>query len=188
MRPFGYVLQAIGLFTILIFHVLPVLMYPFVNHFPYLHYLTLWQRLQVSLVIFSVSYLLIMIGASPKNKKAAAEAVKGVKNQIGNWLGILLFIVGGAHFNGNIMGLLVLYTLPTQQYLDHLIVDQVIYQGSRHKSIFLTLHSETDGKTYYLTLAKKLFDYPRVEAGNKMILKGQQNLFGVYVEQFEVEP
>ena len=127
------------------------------------------------------------LGANSKNRKYAAEVVKGIKNQVGKWLGFILFIFSGAIFNGNMMGLLVLHTLPTQPYLNHVLVDEIKYQGSKSKSIFLTLHSEADGKTYYLTLANKLFDYPRIEAGNKMILKGQQNVFGVYVEQFEMD-
>jgi len=45
-----------------------------------------------------------------------------------------------------------------------------------------------DGKVYYLTLAKKLFDYSRIITGDKMILKGQQNIFGVYFEDFEMKP
>lgn len=185
MRLFGYVLQALSISTILIFYVIPILILPFVNELPYLHYLTLWQRLQVSVFIFSISYFLMWMGASPKNRKYSSEIAGGIKNQLGKWLGSFLFILGGAYFNANIMGLLVLHTLPTQPYLNHVLVDQIKYQGSKHKSIYLTLHSETDGKTYYLTLAKKLFDYPRLEAGDKLVIKGEQNIFGIYIEEFE---
>ena len=163
-------------------------MLPFVNELPYLHYLTLWQRLQISFLLFSVSYLSMWIGASPKNRRASAEIGGGVKNKIGKWLGFFLFILGGAFFNANIMGLLVLHTVPTQPYLEHMLVEQIKYEGSKSKSIFLTLHSEVDRKTYYLRLSKKLFDYPRIEVGNKMTLKGKQNVFGVYVKEFEMEP
>jgi hypothetical protein len=163
-------------------------MLPFVNELPYLHYLTLWQSLQVSLVIFSISYFLIIVGAKPKNRKAAALFTEGAKGKLMTSCGFFGFVFFGALFSGNIMGLLVLHTVPTKLYLDHLLVDQMKYQGSKSKSIYLTLHSETDGKIYYLTLAKKIFDYPRIEAGDKIILKGQQNIFGVYIEDFEMEP
>lgn len=188
MRLFGYVLQAIGLFTILIFYVTPVLMLPFVNELPYLHYLTLWQRSQISVFIFTISYFLMWLGASPKNRKYSAEIGRGIKNQIARWLGFIGFIFSGAYFNANIMGLLVLHTVPTQPYFQHMLVDQMKYEGSKSKSIFLTLQSKSDSKTYYLRLSKKLFDYPRIEAGDQIILKGQQNVFGVYVEEFEMEP
>jgi hypothetical protein len=127
------------------------------------------------------------MGASPKNRRYSAKIGRGIKNQIARWLGFIGFIFSGAYFNANIMGLLVLHTVSPQAYFEHMHVEEIKYQGSKHKSILLTLHSEADGKTYYLTLAKKLFDYPRIEAGNKMILKGQQNVFGVYVEQFEMD-
>lgn len=188
MRQFGYVLQIISIFIILVFYAVPILMLPFVNELPYLHYLTLWQRLKISFLLFTVSYFLMWLGANSKNRKYAAEAVKGIKNQVGKWLGFALFIFTGALFNANIMGLLVLHTVPTQSYFEHMHVDQMKYEGSKSKSIFLTLQSKTDGKTYYLRLSKKLFDYPRIAAGDKMILKGQQNIFGVYIEDFEIEP
>ncbi|WP_160277132.1 hypothetical protein [Methylotenera sp. N17] len=162
-------------------------MLPFVNELPYLHYLTLWQKVQISFFIFTLSYFLIMFGAKPKNRRAARLFTEDVKGKFMTTCGFFGAIFFGALFSGNIMGLLVLHTLPTQPYLNHVLVDEMKYQGSKHKSILLTLHSEADGKTYYLTLAKKLFDYPRIEAGNKMILKGQQNVFGIYVEQFEMD-
>lgn len=96
--------------------------------------------------------------------------------------------IWGADSHANIMGLLVLHTLPTQPYIGHVLVEQAKFEGSKHKSIYLTLHSEADGKTYYLRLSKKIFDYPRIEAGDKVTLKGKQNNFGVYVEDFEMEP
>ena len=161
---------------------------PFVNELPYLHFLTFWQRVNCYFLLFSISYLFIKWGARPENKKAATEVVSDIKNQVAKWLGFCLFIFGGADSHANIMGLLVIYTLPTQPYLEEMRIDKVKFQGSKSKSIYLTLHSETSGKTYYLTLAEKLFIYPRFEAGDKMILKGQQNIFGVYVEKFDLGP
>ncbi|WP_148225265.1 hypothetical protein [Methylovorus sp. MP688] len=163
-------------------------MLPFVNELPYLHYLTFWQRTQVSFLIFIISYFLMWLGATSKNRKASARMGSGIKNQIGKWLGFCYFIFSGALFNANVMGLLVLHTVPTQPYLEEMCIDKVKYQGKKSKSIYLTLHSEANGETYYLTLAEKLFIYPRFEAGDKMILKGQQNIFGVYVEKFDLGP
>lgn len=162
-------------------------MLPFVSELAYLHQMTLWQRSQISFLIFSVCYLFMWLGASPRNRKASAEMSKGIKNQIVKWLGFLLFIVSGALFNANIMSLLVLHTLPTQPFLSHVKVDQAKYQGSKSKSLYLTLHSQADGKTYYLTLAKKLFDYSKINVGDKMILKGQENFFGVHINNYEFD-
>lgn len=85
------------------------------------------------------------------------------------------------------MGLLVAYSLPTKPYLERVIVKDVKYQGSKYKSAYLSLHSEDDGKNYYLTLSKKLFNYPRINSGDKMILKGEKNVFGIYINSYEFD-
>ena len=188
MRLLRYFSQVVGLFLIFVFFILPIIMTPLFYELPYLHYLPFWQRVGFYFFIFSLSYVLIRLGAKPENRKAAADMVKGLRNQIAKWLGFCLFIIGGADSHANIMGLLVLHTVSTLPYHEEMRVDEVKYQGSRAKSIHLILHSEANGKTYYLTLARKLFDYPRVESGDKLMLNGQQNVFGVYVEQFEWKP
>ncbi len=187
MRFFGYLLQAIGLCIVLFFYVMPVLMYPLVNELPYLHELAFWQRSQLSFFVASIGFLLIIVGARPENRMLAAIFINDAKGKFVTCCGFLGFILLGAFMSANTMGLLVLHTIPTQPYLGHMLVKQMKYEGSKSKSIYLTLYSETNGKTYYLRLAKKLFDYPEIKAGDKMILKGEQNVFGVYVHQLKVE-
>ena len=185
-RLLGY-FAGFALLVMFIVTALPVLMLPFVYILPYLQTQPFLVRLMWSAALYAVVWGLWFFVTTRQQQKSVFLLINGWNDKIGATLGMAMFMGSCAFFNANIMGLLVLHTLPTQPYLEHMLIDQVKYQGSRHKSIFLTLHSETDGETYYLTLAKKLFDYPRIEAGNKMILKGQQNVFGVYVDKFEIE-
>ncbi len=185
-RLLGY-FAGFALLVLFIVTALPVLMLPFVYILPYLQTQPFLVRLMWSAALYAVVWGLWFFVTTRQQQKSVFLLINGWKDKIGATLGMAMFMGSCAFFNANIMSLLVLHTLPTQPYLEHMLIDQVKYQGSRHKSIFLTLHSETDGETYYLTLAKKLFDYPRIEAGNKMILKGQHNVFGVYVEKFEIE-
>ena len=65
MRLLRFAAQAVALVVILTFYILPSFMIPFVKELPYLHNLNIWQRLPISLVIFSLSYLLIFVFAKP---------------------------------------------------------------------------------------------------------------------------
>jgi hypothetical protein len=103
------------------------------------------------------------------------------------WCGFFLFVYGGASYSANTLGLLVMHTVQNYPCTYKVEVLKADFQGSKSKSIFLNLKSESDGKIYYLTLAKKLFNYPEIKFGNKMILHGKQNIFGIYVESFEVK-
>lgn len=96
------------------------------------------------------------------------------------------FILLGAYTSANIMGLLVLYATPNQPCVYHMVVDESKHEGSKSKSLYLAMHSETDSRTYSLRLARKLFNYPEINAGDKMVLTGKENIFGVYVERFTV--
>ena len=96
-----------------------------------------------------------------------------------------MFSYGGAEGPGNVLGLLVT-KFSNKAYMAQVEVLDAKNQGSKYKSIVLNLKSKADGKIYYLTLSKKMFDYPEIKSGNKMILEGKPNIFGAYVESFKV--
>ena len=184
-RLLGY-FAGIALLFLFIVTALPVLMLPFVYILPYLQTQPFLVRLMWSAALYAVVWGLWFFATTRQQKQSVFLLVSGWKNKIGAALGMAMFMVSCAFFNANTFGTLV-KMFPSEYYIASFEVKNAVSSGSKHKSLDLKLESNLDGKVYYLTLAKKLFDYPRIEAGNKMILKGQQNVFGVYVEEFEIE-
>jgi hypothetical protein len=131
---------------------------------------------------FALSYLII---ADKKQKTSVAPFMaKGVKERFGSIWGLLLFTFCGAELSGTSLGTLV-KIFPNKPYSAQMEVVNAEAKGSKMRSVDLDLKSNTDGKVYYLTLSKSLFNYPKFNIGDKLILKGKQNWFGVYIEEFQ---
>lgn len=183
-RLLGY-FAGIALLVLFIVSAGPTLMLPFVLILPYLQTQPFLVRLMWSAVIYVVVWGLWFFATTQQQKQSVFLLVRGWKNKIGAALGIAMFMVSCAFFNANTFGTLV-KLFPSKNYIATFVVQDAVSSGSKHKSLDLKLESNLDGKVYYLTLAKKLFDYPKISTGDKIILKGQQNIFGVYVEDFEI--
>jgi hypothetical protein len=183
-RLLGY-FAGIALLVLFIATAWPVLILPFVYILPYLQTEPFLVRLMWSAVLYAIVWGGWFFVTTQKQKQSVFLLVRGWKNKLGATLGMAMFIGSSAFFNANTFGTLV-KMFPSEYYIATFEVQEAVSFGSKHKSIDLKLETNLGGKVYYLTLAKKLFDYPKISTGDKMILKGQQNIFGVYVEDFEI--
>ncbi len=95
-----------------------------------------------------------------------------------------MFIYAAADLSCNSLGTLV-KIFPNQPYIEQMAVVNAKASGSKMKSVDLDLKSNADGRIYYLTLSKQLFNYPKFNVGEKLLLKGRKNFFGVYIESFQ---
>ena len=129
----------------------------------------------------------MFFGAKSENRKGAINMMKSAKGCIFTLGGWSLFIFLSALLDANSLGSLV-RVFPNKFYSSQVEVLNAKNQGSKYKSVDLDLKSQADGEIYYLTLSKKIFDYPEIKSGDKMTLEGIQNIFGVYIEEFEMEP
>lgn len=165
--------------------IVPLLMLPFVNILPYLQTMQLWERLLWSTIL---TLLAISFGFAATTKKQrrsiAAMTVSSRKDIAVGVLGCAMFIFAAAALNDNVFGSLV-KIFPNDPYIARFEVTATEFSGSRNKSVTLGLKAQSDGKLHYLTLSKRFFDYPRFQHGDILIIKGKQNIFGVYVESFK---
>ena len=161
-------------------------MIPFFGTLPYVHNYSLIERILLEFLIWLFIFILYLLVATSRQKQTVVVTLRfNLKDWIGGLLGILMFVYVGAWLSANSLGLLV-KLFPNEPCSIQVNVLNVENQGSKYKSIALDLKSQVDGKIYYLTLSKKIFDYPEIKSGDKMTLQGKQNIFGIYIESFKV--
>ncbi|WP_124553668.1 hypothetical protein [Methylophilus methylotrophus] len=151
---------------------------------PYLYRSAFFSRF-IEVVFIWLSFIIFYFIISAKKEKEAVVGVVGVNitSWIGGLLGVFLFAYGGAHDVGNTYGLLVL-TLPNTSYIEEMQIVNLKSKGSKYKYVELDLESKRTGKAYYLTLSERRFNYSMFRAGDRLTLKGKENFFGIYVEEF----
>lgn len=165
--------------------IVPLFMLPFINILPYLQTLPLWERLLWSTMLTLVAILFGFIATTKKQRRSiAALTMSSWKDIAWGALGCVMFIFAAAALNDNLFGSLV-KIFPNDPYIARFEVTTAEFFDSRNKSVTLGLKAQSNGKLHYLTLSKRLFDYPKFQRGDVLILKGRRNIFGTYVESFE---
>jgi hypothetical protein len=182
-----YLQHSAGVYLAFVFlsGALPPISMQFTGILPYLNVWQFYERLIFVFLNWCFAIIFYLIVSTEKQKKSVLLTIQfNLKDWILGVLGILLFICSGAWLAANSLGPLV-KILPNELYTSRMVIVNVEADGSRNKSANLDLKSIADGKIYYLTLSKRLFNYPKFNIGDKLILKGRQNWFGVYVEEFQ---
>lgn len=172
---------------------LPIFMLPFVNVLPYVHHSDFYQRLSIS---FGASVLVLCTGfaASPWKQFSrgylsttfAGSLLNKLKELSALLLGISMFTYMSAELSPNLFGALA-RVLPANAYEEIVEVENVKFEGSKYKSVSLTLRSRHDESTLYLVFSKRLFEYPKFKSGDILRLFGKQTALGVYVTDFKLE-
>jgi hypothetical protein len=173
------ILSAIALPIIFIGWVLPIVLIPFVYMLPYLHTLStderrLWSMAVSLIVICCVLGLFILKGSIPKVAWKESWLILGA---------IGLITIEAADLSANTFGTLV-KLFPTTVYIEQ--VEVVSVKRTKHKAAELELRDPINKNNYFLTLSKKLFDDSIFSIGDKLLLRGERNDFGVYVKNLEV--
>ncbi len=172
---------------VLLSGVLPPILMQFTGILPYLHKWDFFERLIFFLCLWLFAFAFYLLLANKKQKKSVVSTLQyNFRDWIISSLGALLFICSGAWLIANSLGPLV-KIFPNEPYISQMVVVNAESHGSRNKSVNLDLKSSADGKIYYLTLSNQLFNYSIFNIGDNLILKGKQNWFGVYIEEFQRE-
>lgn len=179
-------LQFIFLTTLAVFWVLPVVEAPIFNKLPYLEAMNppekfIWS-FSITVFIFFL-YLLLSESIILKNGITYISGLN-LKRKLLASLGFLMFVYASVDLSCNTFGTLV-KIFPNKPYSAQMEVVNAETKGSKMRSVDLDLKLNTDGKVYHLTLSKSLFSYPKFKVGDKLILKGKKNWFGVYIEEFQ---
>ena len=176
---------AVILIIVFLSGVFPPILMQFTGILPYLHNWVIFERLILVFLVWCLVIIFYLLVSTDKQKKSVLSTIQySFKNWVISFFGVLLFVYSGAWLSANSLGTLV-KIFPNEPYSAQMEVVNVKTQGSKYKSVNLDLKSNADGEIYYLTLSKQLFNYPKFNIGDKLILKGKQNWFGVYVEEFQ---
>ncbi len=167
----------------------PVFMLPFVNVLPYVHESNFSQRLPIS-IAGSILFFFILFSLNPKNFANNLNSFKAgrwvrIKHLAGVLLGLAMFTCTGAWLSPNLFGAITL-ALPSTTYEETTEVVEAHFKGSKYKSVSLVLRNRSDGRVIYLTLSKRLFEYPHFNVGDNLRLYGEKTITGEYVNNFEL--
>lgn len=168
----------------------PVLMLPFVNVLPFVQERDVYERLMFS-VLGTLFILGVLVSLGPQNVWRVAKSQVPAGSQLkklGHWVGVLggmtMFTCGAAWLSGNTFGLIA-RVLPSQSYKETVVLVSVKFNGSRNRSsVSLRYKGQQDGKSRYLVLSKRLFDYPKFAPGDIVELYGEQGPVGIYITGF----
>lgn len=170
--------------------VLPVLMTPFVNVLPFVHKHDAVERLWISsLATLFVTVVLVAMNPrssfrSFKSSTGGASLSKRCRNWVGVLAGLAMFTCSAAWLSANPLGLAA-RVLPGTAYDEIVVLDNVESRGSRYRAAVLDYRSPEDGTPRYLVLSRRLFDYPKLTAGDVVRLRGRATTIGVYVTGLE---
>jgi hypothetical protein len=163
----------------------PLLLLPFVNILPYLQSQPFAARFFFSVNAWLCTGALWFVIITAKERRVISALFSGWKDIAGTVAGIAMFAYFAAELSANTFGSLV-KVFPGQSYMQRFEVMNTESAGSKYKSVTLELRSQSHRQAFYLTLSKRLFDYPQFNGGEVLMLKGKQNFFGVYVDDVEL--
>lgn len=168
--------------------VLPILLAVFFTELPYLQKFAFGERFAISSG-FSIVMLIVTAFLWPRNFLVykAPKRLGTVKNVLMAFSGLVMFTFSSAWLSGNIFGSFVKLT-PGTEYEERLLIKDVAYRGVRYRAVTLLMERSGESNLMYLTLAKRLFNYPEFKVGESIMLHGKENIFGVYVDSFTVIP
>jgi hypothetical protein len=163
--------------------VLPVFMLPFFNVLPFEHEKTFLERLPFSLL----GSALVILATVMMNRRSLTGSVNigDTLQTARHWSGILgglvMFTLSGTALSANLWGSLT-KIIPDHSFTLQTTLEAVDYSGSRYKSMKLEYKDVETGGLRYLTLSRRLFDYPELRPGNVVVLHGKETAVGRYIE------
>ncbi|MFV1922205.1 MAG: hypothetical protein ACMZ63_06355 [Methylotenera sp.] len=167
-------------------------MLPFTGMMPVIQTTTLAERLGFYFSLLVTFVILIRMFALEEGAIKAKKMVK--ENLKGLVFALLLFVYGNAQWGANTFGILIM-NLPNRLYENTVVLNskdqEVPDYYTRKQSIVLTFQDNKINKLSTIELSRTLFQYPyepSPQSGDTLILKGKENLFGVYVEELSVYP
>ena len=169
--------------------VLPLLMTPFVNVLPFVHKRDTIERLWIS-CLATLFVTVVLLAMNPRcafrsfDLSVGASFAKRWRNRVGVLAGLAMFTYSAAWLSANPFGLAA-RVLPGTDYEEVVVLDNVAFQGSRYRTAVLDYRSPEDGTPRYLVLSQRLFDYPKLTAGDLVRLRGKATTIGVYVTGIE---
>jgi hypothetical protein len=160
--------------------VLPMAMLPFVSLMPYLH-----SHLFIVRAIFGVCAGLALMGIwayimGPKAKEAMKRSFPKLKDKLWGTAIFILFCLVPAYLGANLLGPLVLGSSNSAFSATFQVVELEETMQKRARTE-LTLACPSTGQKYEITLMRKYFPYLGLSVGQRIHLKGVQNIFGSYV-------
>lgn len=171
--------------------VLPTILFVIVGELPYLHKHSFTERF----IIVSLLMALVLVAAASLHlkktisnlrsmyaRKTAWERTKEITLGLG---GLILFNGMAAAMGGNILGIGV-KLLPGQDYRSIVEVTELEHKGAKYRVANLTVKDISNGHIQYLNLARRHFDYSKIEAGSVLALGGKKGLLGTYINSFQV--
>lgn len=163
---------------------LPVLLLPFVTVLPLVHERTFLERLPFSVFgsLVVIAAMVVLNGGRRPGRPVAGSAREALGFWIGVSAGFALFTIAGAALSANIFGPLA-KILPGEAFAVQVSVEAADYSGSRRPSLGLDYRDPRTGTPRYVTLSKRLFDYPMLRPGDVIQLRGRSTLAGQYIEE-----
>jgi hypothetical protein len=160
-----------------------VALLPFANVLPYLQERSLAERALLSAAFFAFASSAAWWGQTPKQWKSFSSShLNGWKGKLGMLVALIFLTYSTAELSANIWGSLAKLS-PGRPYSESHEVMAAKASGSKYSSVELQLRGQ-DRKIRFLTLSRKLFDYPKFQAGEVVLLYGKRTVFGVYVSEF----
>ncbi len=167
---------------------LPVFMLPFVNVLPFVHERSVLERLPFS-IVGSALLLLTLFAASGERLTPGGTVSGGLRQKAAHWVGVIaglaMFTFSGAALSANIFGLAAKF-LPHENYRSTVVIDSADHHGSRRGWVSLEYKESTAGEARHLVISRQLFDYPVLQPGDRVELRGERSLIGVYVTELSL--
>ena len=160
-----------------------VALLPFVNVLPYLQEQSLTERFFLTGAFFAFASGAAWWAQTPKQWNSFATIhLSGWKGKLGTLAALVFVTFGTAELSANVCGTVV-KLCPGQPYLERHVITAAKSVGSKYRSVELELKGQ-DQRVRFLTLSRKLFEYPKFQAGEVLMLTGKKTVFGVYVSEF----
>jgi hypothetical protein len=165
--------------------VLPVAVLVVFRELPYLHERRFLERLVTSAAGTGVLVVAMAI-SFPRRFLIYRESTwwKTAESVLLAVSGLAMFTAAAAALSGNLFGALT-KLMPGTPYLARFIVSELESSLSRG-GVSLSLKPKEGTMPAYLTLSRRLFGRQEIRVGDEMVLRGKQNMAGVYVDDFEI--
>lgn len=168
--------------------VVPIFMLPLVDILPYVHERDTLARLPFS-VAGSALICAVLVALNGGKVPSQASGYGNTRQKLTHWVGVvgglMMFTFSGAALSANLFGLTA-RLLPHDAFTSRVTIESAEYYGSRCKSVELQYKDPDANELRHLTLSKRLFDYPRIQHGDVLELRGRRTLVGSYVHEVQL--
>lgn len=163
---------------------LPLALDFLVGDMPYLHSTSVVMRfIWSSGFVFFTALICRLSMTKIQWQKLKRLTLGGWKDVVGVLFGALLATYAIADGYGNVLGALVAIFPESSCAIQSEVLTAIPSGSNRRRSVTINLLSWEDGQTYYLTLSRSMFDYPKLRPGDLLLIEGKKNYLGAYIEE-----